>query len=151
WPEEFRTHTPEYFQELCQNYQEEIDWHIFLQFLCDLQLHEVKLHATRQKVNLMGDIPILISPDSADVWLHRNLFNLEFAAGAPPDFFNLNGQYWGFPIYNWEEISKHDSYWWIQRLKYASRYYHIYRIDHIVGFFRIWAIPIGLSGTEGHF
>jgi 4-alpha-glucanotransferase len=85
------------------------------------------------------------------VWLHRKIFDLEYSAGAPPDMFSVDGQNWGFPVYNWDALAKQHYRWWKERLKWASRYYHIYRIDHIVGFFRIWTIPRNLDGKSGKF
>jgi 4-alpha-glucanotransferase len=151
WPASLQTLTQKDYSNLCQLYQKEIEWYEFLQFLCDLQLHQVNQYALQQHILLMGDIPILISRDSADVWLHRSLFEMNLSAGAPPDMFSADGQNWGFPIYNWEELSKQGYQWWIDRLQYASRYYHLYRLDHVVGFFRIWAVPPGKSGKEGYF
>ena len=95
---------------------------------------------------LKGDIPILISKESTDVWFHRNLFLLNLTAGAPPDMYSKDGQNWQFPLYNWPEMEKEHYAWWQQRLNLASRLYDIFRIDHVVGFFRIWAIPLGKKG-----
>jgi 4-alpha-glucanotransferase len=88
---------------------------------------------------LEGDLPILMNEDSCDVWAHRNIFNMDLSAGAPPDMYSPEGQNWGFPIYNWEEQAKDDYAWWRNRLKAAGKYYDAYRIDHVLGFFRIWA------------
>jgi len=88
---------------------------------------------------LLGDLPILMNEDSCDVWAHPENFNLDMSAGAPPDMYSPEGQNWGFPIYNWEEQSKDGYSWWKARLKAAEKYYHAYRIDHVLGFFRIWA------------
>ncbi len=151
WPEAESRATPVLLDSIAYQQQEEFNWFCFLQFICDQQMKAAKLHADHQKVFLMGDIPILIGRDSADVWLHRELFNLDYSAGAPPDLFSESGQNWGFPIYQWETLANQDYHWWIQRLRWASRYYHIYRIDHIVGFFRIWSIPLGLTGKDGYF
>jgi 4-alpha-glucanotransferase len=128
-----------------------IEFYQFLQYLCYQQMTAVKAHATAKGVFLMGDIPILLSPDSADVWNYPSLFQMGLAAGAPPDMFNKEGQYWGFPLYEWEKIAEEGYHWWRQRLQYAQNFYHIYRIDHIVGFFRIWAIPRGEKATKGQF
>jgi 4-alpha-glucanotransferase len=87
----------------------------------------------------MGDLPILMNEDSCDVWTHREIFNLELSAGAPPDMYSPEGQNWGFPIYNWQAQSKDGFSWWKARLKAAEKYYQAYRIDHVLGFFRIWA------------
>mgnify|MGYP006293253541 CR=1 FL=1 len=103
-------------------------------------------------VALKGDIPILMNEDSVDAWFDRDIFRPELRAGAPPDMFSLLGQNWGFPIYNWERLEERDYDWWRERLQQASRYYHAYRIDHVLGFFRIWAIPAGnWSGIPGFF
>lgn len=151
WPENASDANTEFMDAIAQESKEEFDWHCFLQFICDQQLKNAKAHAEQRNVFLMGDIPILIGRDSVDVWRHRDHFDLNFSAGAPPDFYSELGQNWGFPTYHWEVIANHNYEWWIQRLRWASRHYHIYRIDHIVGFFRIWAIPLGMTGKDGHF
>jgi 4-alpha-glucanotransferase len=103
-------------------------------------------------IALKGDIPILMNEDSADAWFHRDVFRPDLRAGAPPDMFSELGQNWGFPIYNWHHLEKDDFEWWRERLRQAARYYHAYRIDHVLGFFRIWAIPAAnFSGILGFF
>ncbi len=103
-------------------------------------------------IALKGDIPILINEDSADAWADRDVFRPELRAGAPPDMFSELGQNWGFPIYNWMVLRERDYDWWRRRLDVASRYYHAYRIDHVLGFFRIWSVPAGnFSGIPGFF
>lgn len=152
WPEEVRNPSVATLQTLSDQFAEEMEWHRVLQYLCFLQLQTVKEHSTKQGIFLMGDIPILISRDSADVWLHRPLFNLEYAAGAPPDYYNQEGQKWGFPLFNWDAISKKDYLWWKNRLAFANQFYHLYRIDHVIGFFRIWAVDHSAkTGKEGKF
>lgn len=151
WPESERLPTQELLDSLTFHEQDEFNWHCILQFLCDQQFKEAKAHATEKNIFLMGDIPILIDRDSADVWLHQNLFDLQYSAGAPADIFTEDGQNWGFPIYNWTSIIQEDFHWWVKRLEWACHYYHIYRIDHIVGFFRMWSIPLGSSGRDGFF
>ncbi|MDR2552233.1 MAG: 4-alpha-glucanotransferase [Treponema sp.] len=88
---------------------------------------------------LEGDLPILMNEDSCDVWSNPDIFRLDLSAGAPPDMYSPAGQNWGFPIYNWEAQARNDYRWWKDRLKMAARYYDAYRIDHVLGFFRIWA------------
>jgi 4-alpha-glucanotransferase len=139
------------YQALLHQYSEEIQYHTFVQFLCFQQWREVKKEAESKHVFLKGDIPILINRDSADVWGNRSLFIMEFSAGAPPDMYAEEGQNWGFPIYNWFEIEKTGYAWWKERLKIAEGLYHIYRIDHIVGFFRLWSIRGKQSGRYGQF
>lgn len=151
WPKNERDPHPHLLDQIASEEPDEFNWYCLLQFLCDQQLRAAKAHASQKQVFLMGDIPILIDRDSVGVWLHRTLFDLHYSAGAPPDMFNEEGQNWGFPIYDWMAMSRQDYRWWQDRLKWASRYYHIYRIDHILGFFRIWSIPLGFKGKEGHF
>lgn len=122
-----------------------------LQFLCHEQMSRVRLHATQHHVFLKGDIPILLSPDSVDVWANPQWFDTSLAAGAPPDDFNPLGQKWGFPLYNWDAMKRDHYSWWRQRLKIASHYFHLYRIDHVVGLFRIWGIPLGKEALQGKF
>lgn len=122
-----------------------------IQFIAYKQMEGVKLYAEQQGMLLMGDIPILVSSDSIDVQTQPHLFNTHYSAGAPPDFYSADGQNWGFPIYNFEALEKENFHFWRQRLASASQLYHLYRLDHIVGFFRIWAIPKGKSAIEGHY
>eukprot|EP01114_Cavostelium_apophysatum_P012614 TRINITY_DN2867_c0_g1_i1.p1 TRINITY_DN2867_c0_g1~~TRINITY_DN2867_c0_g1_i1.p1 ORF type:complete len:649 (+),score=168.30 TRINITY_DN2867_c0_g1_i1:126-2072(+) len=129
----------------------EVEYHMYLQFLCSQQMKRVKEYAESKAVFIKGDIPFLVSADSVDVWLNRSLFNLEKTAGAPPDMFSADGQNWGVPCYNWDASRKTNFTWWKLRLQTANRYYHLFRIDHVVGFFRVWAIPRGKKGSEGSF
>lgn len=139
------------YTELLSTYEEEVNFHIFVQYLCFTQFEHVKKIANSQGVFIMGDIPILINRDSADVWALRSLFDLRYNAGAPPDNYSETGQNWGFPIYNWSEMEADEFHWWKLRLKVASKLYDIYRIDHIVGFFQIWSIPHSSMSTHGHY
>lgn len=123
-----------------------IQWHLDRQFA-----DEVK-YARGKGVHFKGDLPIGVSADSADAYFHPQLFNLDSSAGAPPDFFSAEGQNWGFPTYNWEEMAKDGYAWWKSRLRKMSEYFDAFRIDHILGFFRIWEIPTQYSsGSMGHF
>ena len=109
-------------------------FHLIIQFLCHQQLLEVKRQAEKKKVFLKGDIPILISPDSADVWAHPEFFDKTFVAGSPPTTFDPVGQIWKFPLYNWQAMEQNHFDWWHQRIRSAAEYFHLYRIDHILGF-----------------
>lgn len=151
WPPHLKNPSKEGYEELLRQHTPACQFHTFLQYLCHKQFEEVKKIATSQKCLIKGDIPILISRDSVDVWTHGHYFLLHLAAGAPPDFYSKEGQYWGFPIYDWEALEKENYSWWRERLRIASRLYHLYRIDHVVGFFRMWAIPIGKSAKEGSY
>lgn len=151
WPLPLCSPNPEEFQTLLDEYASFVSFHQFIQFLCFKQLQQVKQHAEEKKVLIKGDIPILINRESADVWHHPSLFLMQFSAGAPPDFYNSDGQKWGFPLYNWQAIEKEDYRWWRERLSVACNLYHLYRVDHVIGFFRIWAIPKDQSAKDGEF
>jgi 4-alpha-glucanotransferase len=151
WEKRHQNLSRGYRKTLLKEKKKEIDFYIFLQFLCTTQLEEVKSYADKKGVLIKGDIPILISPESLDVWQGRENFDLTFSAGAPPDRFSADGQNWGFPIYNWSHIEKTDYLFWSDRLKTASRFYHIYRIDHIIGLYRIFAIERGQHALSGSF
>ena len=132
--------------------QEAIDFYYFLQYHLHLQLSDVGRHARRLGIVLKGDIPIGVSPSSADVWQYPHLFHLDAQAGAPPDAFSTTGQNWGFPTYDWEAMARDKYGWWRARLRKMAEYFDVYRIDHILGFFRIWEIPAdALHGVLGHF
>ena len=141
WPLEFRNRDKEALEDFRKTHTREIKFQEWLQWQLYAQFKQVKEYARRKKVFLNGDLPILVSRDSSDVWAHQELFKLEFAAGAPPDMYCARGQRWGMPTYNWEKISA-DGYQYLkEKLKYAENFYDIIRIDHVVGLFRIWSIP----------
>lgn len=127
------------------------EFHAFLQFLAFSQMRAVRDHATCCGVFLVGDLPLLMGPASNDVETHPSLFRFECVAGAPPDQYNAMGQKWGFPLYNWDEMKKEGFVWWKQRLKNMENFYHLYRIDHVVGLFRLWGIPLDKPPAEGSF
>lgn|GEM_PF-114532 len=131
--------------------KQEALFHQFLQFLCFQQMRQVKAYAEAHNILLMGDLPILLSSESIDLFHHPELFYRDLFAGSPPDAFNREGQNWGFPIYNWEAMKAENYSWWKERLHYASYFYDLCRIDHIVGIFRIWAIPKNKTISEGAF
>lgn len=133
-------------------HHEDIAVHYFIQYHLDKQLTEVVDYAHQKGVALKGDIPIGISPNSIEAWTKPELFNLNGQAGAPPDDFAVLGQNWGFPTYNWEVMAKDGFSWWKKRLQAMSKYFDAFRIDHILGFFRIWEIPKdALHGLLGYF
>lgn len=124
----------------------------YTQFLLFMQLRAVSEYAAEKSILLKGDIPIGVSPKGMDVWVHPELFNENQQAGAPPDDFSAEGQNWGFPTYNWEEGERNNFKWWKERFRFMSNYFQAFRVDHILGFFRIWEIPtIHRSGLLGHF
>lgn len=129
-----------------------ITYHCVVQYLLSEQLERAHAQAAEEGVILKGDIPIGISRDSVPAWVDGHLFNFNGQAGAPPDMFATEGQNWGFPTYRWEAMKKENYNWWTQRLRRMSTYFDAYRIDHVLGFFRIWEIPYGREdGILGHF
>ena len=128
------------------------DFFRWVQFHLDKQLSRAVKYAHEKGVFLKGDLPIGVGRDSVDAANFPQLYNLDSSAGAPPDFFSKDGQNWGFPTYNWDEMAKDDYAWWKARLRTMAKYFDAYRIDHILGFFRIWEIPLPhKSGLLGHF
>ena len=122
----------------------------FIQFFLHLQLKEAADYARSKGIALKGDIPIGVNFNSVETQTHPKLFNLDSQTGAPPDAFSQNGQNWGFPTYNWREKSIIP--WWQKRLKWMSQYFDAFRIDHVLGFFRIWEVPAdAIYGILGHF
>ena len=130
----------------------EIAYHIWLQCELDRQLADAVAHLHEQGIALKGDLPIGIDRQSVDAWSKPHLFKMETQAGAPPDAFAVKGQNWGFPTYNWEAMKSDDYAWWRSRFAQLSHYFDAYRIDHILGFFRIWQVPTHqVEGIMGHF
>jgi 4-alpha-glucanotransferase len=134
---------------------DEIEFYYWLQWQLYEQLITIRKYAKRSNVLIMGDLPLLVSRNSADVWAYKNYFKLDLASGAPPDMYFSSGQKWGMPPYDWADIEA-DNYGYIrERLKYAENFYDMYRIDHFVGLFRIWTIdlktPEEFGGLFGKF
>ena len=129
-----------------------IDFWCFVQYNLDQQMREAHDYARQHRVILKGDIPIGISRDGVEAWVEPKYFNLNGQAGAPPDPFSADGQNWGFPTYNWDEMLKDGCSWWVRRFRKMAQYFDAYRIDHVLGFFRIWEIPVPeKSGLKGQF
>ncbi|MDD4777848.1 MAG: 4-alpha-glucanotransferase [Fermentimonas sp.] len=132
--------------------KKETDYHCFVQYLLHKQFSAVSLYAHEKGISLKGDIPIGIDRDSVDAWSSPYLFNMETQTGAPPDNFSYFGQNWGFPTYNWKAMEEDNYKWWKNRFGKMADYFDAYRIDHILGFFRIWEIPLdAVQGLLGHF
>uniref|UniRef100_A0A1J3EMA5 4-alpha-glucanotransferase n=1 Tax=Noccaea caerulescens TaxID=107243 RepID=A0A1J3EMA5_NOCCA len=129
-----------------------ICFHYYIQYHLHVQLSEASEYARKRGVVLKGDLPIGVDRNSVDTWVNKNLFRMNTSTGAPPDYFDKNGQNWGFPTYNWEEMSKDNYAWWRARLTQMGKYFTAYRIDHILGFFRIWELPAhAMTGLVGKF
>ncbi len=141
WAAHFRERQPESLRQFQQENIETITFQMWLQWILFKQFKEAAAYAFANGIFIKGDLPVLVSRDSADVWSHPEFFKLDFAAGAPPDMYAALGQRWGMPTYNWENIA-YDQYHYIrEKLRYAQEFYNILRIDHVVGLFRIWSIP----------
>ncbi len=148
----YSKYSPAVVEELSKTHKEDIDFHCFEQYHLYKEFAEVKAYARNHGVMLKGDLPIGISRTSADAWLNPALFNMDSQAGAPPDAFSVQGQNWGFPTYNWERMAKDKYAWWKARLGKMAECFDAFRIDHILGFFRIWEIPFSaVRGLMGHF
>jgi 4-alpha-glucanotransferase len=144
WPEEVKNQKPK------ANSEQEF-WY-YVQYNLDRQMHAAHEYARSRRVILKGDIPIGISRDGVEAWVEPKYFNLNGQAGAPPDPFSADGQNWGFPTYNWDEMLKDGCQWWVRRFRKMAQFFDAYRIDHVLGFFRIWEIPMpAKSGLEGQF
>ena len=142
-------------EKLCDpNFKEynKVAIYYWLQYQLDRQLKESVAYCRSLGVVLKGDIPIGISRDSVEAWSDARLFNMNCQAGAPPDDFSADGQNWGFPTYNWEVMAQDGYAWWKRRFEKMADYFDLYRIDHILGFFRIWEIPMdSIVGLLGYF
>ncbi|MCQ2592610.1 MAG: 4-alpha-glucanotransferase [Treponema sp.] len=126
-------------------------FYVWCQQIAAEQFEKAVAEVHKQGILLKGDMPILMNEDSCDAWSLPQFFNQDLRAGSPADGENPTGQNWGFPTYNWKSLKEQNYSWWINRLKSASQYYDAYRLDHILGFFRIWAIPDGdLNALNGH-
>lgn len=152
WDKRYRKYNKRLENKVLKEYEKEAGFYMFLQFYADSQLKEAHKKARLVGVAFKGDIPIGVSPHSVEVWKEPHLFNLNGQAGAPPDDFAVEGQNWGFPTYNWREMSMDDYKWWESRFMKMADYFDMYRIDHILGFFRIWEVQKpNTSGLMGHF
>lgn len=149
--EEYATYDEQKVAKFVAEHQSEINYVYYIQYNLDKQMRHVRDYAHSKGVAIKGDIPIGISRTSVDAWISPRLFNMDCQAGAPPDDFSVLGQNWGFPTYNWEEMNKDGFAWWKARFRKMSEYFDAYRIDHVLGFFRIWQIPMdavhGLLGV----
>lgn len=154
WPEPFKNRDAAALEEIRGQYPRQIEFQKWLQW----QLFE-QCRRTREKLNesgilLMGDLPFLVSRDSADVWAHQDYFKLNLSSGAPPDAYFAAGQRWGMPPYDWDRIASQRYDYLVEKIRYAANFYDLFRIDHVVGIFRLWTIPLseplenaGLNGT----
>ena len=153
--QDYSTYHPETAEQLCTPDNEaypETMFHCYVQYLLHVQLLDACNYGRKLGVIVKGDIPIGISRTSVEAWVEPYYFNMNGQAGAPPDAFSTKGQNWGMPTYNWKVMEKDNYQWWQRRFRKMANYFTAYRIDHILGFFRIWEIPIhSVHGLLGQF
>ena len=154
WPEELVQRSPDALATARRELATQIDQVRFAQFLVFRQGDALKEHAHSKGVSLIGDLPFFVSPDSTDVWANPELFLLDeqrrprFVAGVPPDYFSVQGQLWGNPVYNWDALRATGYRWWIQRLRALLAHVDVVRLDHFRGFAAAWRVPAGASTAE---
>ncbi|MCM8774807.1 MAG: 4-alpha-glucanotransferase [Candidatus Omnitrophica bacterium] len=149
WEERLKRRDPEALKIFAAKNREIMKFHQWLQWQIYEQFSDVKKYAESRDVLLMGDLPFLVSRDSADVWSHQDYFKLELSSGAPPDMYFAKGQRWGMPPYHWEHIESDGFEYLVERLQFAENFYDLYRIDHVIGVFRLWTIPLS-EPLENH-
>lgn len=134
-----------------KNLRKEVRFYQTMQAIAHHQFFETSRYAHLKGVKLMGDLPILLAKDSAEVFFERKFFNLDLEVGAPADQYAKEGQNWGFPSYRWDLMSEDGYLWWSQRLAWAELYFDMYRLDHVIGFFGLWCMDPGKKGLEGRY
>ena len=156
WPIEFRNHDENALKEFEKEHEKELFRHFFAQWLFFSQWKRLKNYANEKDIEIMGDIPIFLSFDSADVWANQHIFKMtdgvmSEVAGVPPDYFSADGQLWGNPLYDWEILEKEDFSWWIDRFLHNLKLYDILRLDHFRGFSAYWSVPATeTTAKNGH-
>jgi 4-alpha-glucanotransferase len=154
WPEEIRARQRDAVAEATRRLAEQMRFQRFLQFEFDRQWHALRERCQALGVRLLGDLPIFVARDSADVWAHQSLYHLDsrghptVVAGVPPDYFSATGQLWGNPLYRWKTMREDDYSWWVARLRHAFERFDAVRLDHFIGFSRYWEVPGGDSTAE---
>lgn len=155
WPQQYRDRDMLALKDLKEKNSDAMIFHQWLQYLCFEKMRSIKKTLNKAGVLLMGDLPFLVSKSSADVWSFPHCFKLYLSSGAPPDYFMAAGQRWGMPPYNWKELEADGYRYFKSKLAYAAHFYDMYRIDHAIGFFRVWTIdnnePAESAGRNGTF
>ncbi len=157
WDDDIKNRKPKAIETYSKKYADEIEFWKFLQFRFFKEWNRLKEYANSKGISIIGDIPIYVAMDSADVWVNPNLYQLDkdknpkAVAGCPPDAFSDEGQRWGNPLYDWNEMEKDGFTWWKQRIEAATKLYDVTRIDHFIGVCRYYVIPADKTAKEGHF
>lgn len=155
WPDPLRDREEEALGEARRALEEAIDFHRFCQWIFARQWRELREESARRGIALIGDLPIFLAHDSADVWANRHLFFLDaegrptVVAGVPPDYFSRTGQRWGNPLYRWDAIEAEGFAFWIARIRHALACFDLLRLDHFIGFVRYWEIPAEATTAIG--
>jgi len=149
WDEDFKNRIPQALQTFEDKHRQTLLFYQWVQYQLFCQFVKVRQYARDQGVFIMGDLPFLVSRDSADVWANPGYFKLDLASGAPPDLYFAKGQRWGMPPYHWENIAKKGYDYLLEKLRYAQSFYDLYRIDHVVGIFRVWTLQLS-EPQENH-
>ncbi len=151
WPVELRERQPQALSRARKKLADQIDFHVFCQFVFFDQWHQLRAQAHERGIAIVGDIPVFVAHDSADVWAHQDLFKLDergfpiVAAGVPPDYFSASGQLWGNPLYDWSAMAATGYDWWIKRFRHLLELVDLVRIDHFRGFEAAWEVPAGAT------
>jgi 4-alpha-glucanotransferase len=149
WSDELKAHDEEVLKVYRRKYNREIRFYYFMQYLAYKQYTALRKYANENGIKIIGDVPIYVASDSADVWANSELFQLDGSknpidvAGVPPDYFSATGQLWGNPLYNYDKMKEDNFAWWVSRVKHASKLFDLLRIDHFRGFESYWAVPFG--------
>lgn len=158
WEEPLRRREPQALRAAQVRLEPEIAYQCFLQFLFDQQWQRLRNYCQERSVALVGDVPMFVRYDGADVWANQHLFHLEedgqrtALAGVPPDYFSADGQLWGNPVYRWEAMRQDGFAWWVRRLRTALARFDVVRLDHFIGFHRVWHVAPGApNAREGQF
>ena len=154
WPHGLKFREPDALAEFEERHRDEVMFQSFLQYLFAKQMAALREHLKKLEIELVGDVPVYVTGDCADVWQHPKLFNLDeelnpvLVAGVPPDYFSEKGQLWGNPTYNWEAMKKTDFRWWVERLRHLLTFFDCVRIDHFRGLVAYWALPADAETAE---
>lgn len=155
WPEDLRRRRPTALAAAGDRLRDEIGYHVFVQYLFDRQWRSLREAARRRGIRLLGDLPLYPALDSADVWAHQRLFDLDddgtprHVAGVPPDYFSATGQLWGSPVYDWHRMAADGFDWWIRRLRFLLDRVDLLRLDHFRGFAAYWRVPGDAADARG--
>ena len=147
WESEIKFRDEESVQELKEELKDDIEFYKFVQYKFYEQWNQLKEYANDKEIEIIGDIPLYVAMDSADVWQHTEFFQLDEelnptkVAGVPPDVFSETGQRWGNPLYDWKKLEAEDFSWWRKRMEHSARLYDVIRIDHFIGMVKYYAIP----------